>query len=406
MIEPRVSVIIPTYNHARYVGQAIESVLGQTYGDIEVIVVDDGSTDDTRMVVQRFGDRVRYVWQENRGLSGARNTGLREASGQVIALLDADDLYEPTFLCRIVMAFEANPNADAVYCGYRFVDASGNPLPQIERRVIPTQHLYRALLDGNFLVPACMVARKRCYDECGEFDESLRGCEDWDMWLRFAKRYQVLGIRDVLVRYRVLPGSMSSDPELNPKFRHVVLAKHLDEMPPTVTDTQLARRRARGRAHLTSVVEHLQRDDTERAYASLKDMVDSSPDLLTQIDVSYELAWGKQPKGFRGDFATLNLKSNAQTLLSLLDRLFRESPPQSRLRQHRHSAFAYANYAVALIAYGNDAVTAARSHMLAALRCRPNLIVEKQFRRTLLRALVGRQTVHWAREILRTPSRV
>jgi glycosyltransferase involved in cell wall biosynthesis len=116
-----VSVIIPTYNHAQYVGDAIQSVLDQEYRNFEIIVVDDGSTDDSQAVVAEFGAQVRYIWQENRGLSAARNTGIEAANGAYISLLDADDMLEPRFLGTLVSILEAEPDFAGVYCGYQFV---------------------------------------------------------------------------------------------------------------------------------------------------------------------------------------------------------------------------------------------------------------------------------------------
>ena len=157
------SVIIPNYNHAQYLGDAIQSVLDQTYRNFEIIVVDDGSTDNSREVVAGFGDQVNYIWQENRGLSAARNTGIRRAKGTYIGLLDADDMYEPDFLSTLVSELETDPHAAGIYCGYRFVDHLNHPLPQIESRSIPDDRLFEALVDGNFLVPESMLRRTYCY---------------------------------------------------------------------------------------------------------------------------------------------------------------------------------------------------------------------------------------------------
>ena len=164
---PLVSIIIPNYNHAKYVGDAICSVLNQDYRDFEIIVVDDGSTDNSREVITKFGEQVRYIWQENQGLSAARNTGIKSAKGSVIGVLDADDMYEPAFLTTMISALRENPDADGIYCGYQFVDQLNNPLPQIEARSIPSDKLYHAMLDGNFLVPESMLVNRYCYDKVG-----------------------------------------------------------------------------------------------------------------------------------------------------------------------------------------------------------------------------------------------
>src|SRR5688572_4229057 len=184
---PKVSVIIASYNYGRFVGQAIRSVLDQTWRDREVIVVDDGSTDDTAAVVRTFGDSVRAIHQANRGLSGARNTGLRAASGQYVACLDSDDLWLPDKLARQVAVLDARPDvglvyADAVY----FDDASGTSLGRHgERYRHADGHVTADLITrGNFIPSPTPLFRRAAVDVVGDFDETLRHSEDWDMWIR------------------------------------------------------------------------------------------------------------------------------------------------------------------------------------------------------------------------------
>ena len=226
-----VSFVIPNYNHARYLGQAIESALGQTYPHVEVIVVDDGSIDDSRAVAAAYGDRIRYIYQRNAGLSAARNTGVQAAQGEYIALLDADDLVEPAYAERLLDVLAQVPDAAGAYCGFRFVDQDNQPLNRIEKRTTSPETLYGALLNGNYWVPESLLARRACYAAMGEFDTSLRACEDWDVWLRFSRHYSLVGIEDVLIRYRVVVGSMSSDPRRMLDNRLVVLAKHIGSQP-------------------------------------------------------------------------------------------------------------------------------------------------------------------------------
>ena len=150
---PLVSIIIPNYNHAQFVGDAINSVLVQDYRNIEIIVVDDGSTDDSREVIGQFGDQVKYIYQKNAGLSAARNTGIRASKGIFIGVLDADDMYEPAFINTLVGSLEANPDADGIYCGYQFVDQENNLLPQLENRPVPSDELYGYPAGWKFLCP-------------------------------------------------------------------------------------------------------------------------------------------------------------------------------------------------------------------------------------------------------------
>ena len=127
----RISVIIPVYNQARYLENAIKSVLIQVFTDYELIVVDDGSTDNCREVVAQFGNRVGYIWQENQGLAAARNTGIEAACGDMIALLDSDDLWLPGFLEKMMQTVSLQPEAVVYCCRARCIDSDGRELPQL-----------------------------------------------------------------------------------------------------------------------------------------------------------------------------------------------------------------------------------------------------------------------------------
>src|ERR1700693_6123598 len=133
------SIIIPTYNHANYISGAIQSALNQDYENVEIIVVDDGSTDNTHEIVLQFGNRGRYIRQDNHGLSAARNTGLRLARGEFVGLLDADDMYEKHYLRSLVDILENNSDMDAAYCGFRFVSETNESLFQVGTKVVSAE---------------------------------------------------------------------------------------------------------------------------------------------------------------------------------------------------------------------------------------------------------------------------
>ena len=318
---PTVSIIIPNYNHAQYVGDAINGVLNQTYSDYEVIVVDDGSKDNSREIIGQFGDKVRAIYQQNQGLSAARNTGINAARGSYIGVLDADDLYEPEFIDTLVSSLESQPDADGIYCGYRFIDHLNNPLPQIEAREVAPEYLHQALVDGNFLVPESMFVRKHCYDKVGLFDTSLRALEDFDMWLRITSQFKVIYTTRILTRHRILPGSMSTDPTRQFQNRMSVVKKHFGAEPGPGGAWGEAQRRAYGRAYLVSAVEYLQAHNEARAFECVYAMVNAWPNLLTQMETFYELDCGDQPKGYRGEFASVDIDQNYPVVLRLLEKL-------------------------------------------------------------------------------------
>lgn len=183
---PLVSVVVPAFNQGRYLADAIHSAVSQTYTNLEVIVVDDGSTDDTRDIVRRISDpRLRYVHQENRGLSAARNTGIRHALGSFLSFLDADDLFCSEKLARLLNAFVEKPELGFVAGQAILVDEQGVPLGERFERPVPDESTEWLL--GNPLHVGSVLLRREWQERVGFFDEELRSYEDWDMWLRLAR---------------------------------------------------------------------------------------------------------------------------------------------------------------------------------------------------------------------------
>jgi glycosyltransferase involved in cell wall biosynthesis len=202
---PTVSVIIPTYNSAALVTAAVESALAQTLQPSEVIVIDDGSTDDTR---QRLSNhRVRYLHQPNQGVAAARNLGLREASGDLIAFLDADDVWHPRKLELQIAAIEANP--DVVLLGTSVFDWPVERFANIDQAGVVTPTPWRKLAIKNRLVTSSVVLRRSALAQAGEFDTALQGPEDHDLWLRIAETGVVATLNLPLTGYRQVEGSLS-----------------------------------------------------------------------------------------------------------------------------------------------------------------------------------------------------
>ena len=204
---PKVSVVIPTYNRAHLLRRALDSVFAQTYGNFELLLIDDGSTDDTAGLVAGYDDpRLRYLRQDgNRGVAAARNRGMREASGSLIAFLDSDDEWLPEKLARHVAVFEANPpSVGLIYSGVETVDAKGG------RRVDLPVHrglMHGQLLLSNVLVGgSCAMVRRSVVATVGYFDESLTAIEDYEYWLRIARFYRFEVVPAPLVRYYDVTG--------------------------------------------------------------------------------------------------------------------------------------------------------------------------------------------------------
>ncbi|HET6979224.1 MAG TPA: glycosyltransferase [Pyrinomonadaceae bacterium] len=216
MAMKKVSVIIPAYSAARFIGAALDSVFAQTYRDYEVVVVNDGSPDTPELeeVLKPYAGKIEYIVQENRGLSGARNSGIRAAHGEFVALLDADDIWEPNYLERQFQELERHPEFDIVYAnaiifgdsidaGKKFMDLCPSDGPVT----------FESLVTQQCNVMVSVLARRETLIAAGLFDEQLRSVEDFDLWLRVIKQGGKIGYhRDVLTRYRRHGASLSADP--------------------------------------------------------------------------------------------------------------------------------------------------------------------------------------------------
>jgi len=217
-----VSAIVPAFNAELYLAKAIESVLAQTYKTVELIVIDDGSTDSTALIATRFGDSVHLIRQANRGLAGARNTGIQSAQGEIIALLDADDLWEPRFLEEMVSALRKHPHAAGAYCGFQYINTEDNIVGKPSLKVVDPNLFHKILLTtGNWLVPSGVIFWKSNVLKMGLFDESLRALEDMDMWIRLSTDHPFIGLPTPLVKYRRHENNMSKDPQ------HMITASRL-----------------------------------------------------------------------------------------------------------------------------------------------------------------------------------
>lgn len=229
---PKVEVIIPAYNTAKYLPIAIDSVIAQTVDDWRILLVDDGSTDDTAEIVapyiQQLGPRLKYIKQANAGLPAARNTAIRNSSAELLALLDADDIWLPNRLAESLKSFEGKPHVGLSYSFVSLIDENATILkvfdsmqPHAEGRIAP----YIYTRDVQLPCPT-ITFRKSAVDEVGLFDETMRATEDRDMWFRIASKYDVVSIRSVLALYRTSPDSMTRDPDRMLQAQLQFIEKH------------------------------------------------------------------------------------------------------------------------------------------------------------------------------------
>jgi len=210
-----VSVIMAAYNSRPYIGAAIESVLAQQYSNLELLVIDDGSTDGTDQEVGRFlGDhRVRYLAQANAGQTAAKNTGIRHSRGEFVAFCDADDVWLRHKLIAQIPPFAHRERLGVVYSRTSLMDAAGCHLPSDpgDEPPRPSGRVTAQLFRVNFVPFGTAVVRRRCLDDLGAFDERYRMGIDWELWLRLSLEYDFLFIDDETAMYRVWPGQMSTN---------------------------------------------------------------------------------------------------------------------------------------------------------------------------------------------------
>jgi glycosyltransferase involved in cell wall biosynthesis len=213
-MDPKVSVIIPTKNRAYYLSSAIQSVLDQTFGDFEIIVVDGASTDNTGEVIDKFDDeRIRYIREKkDKGASASRNIGIKNSRGRFIAFLDDDDRWMPSKLEKQLYLINKNPDVGLVYTGFWKFNNSGKTMGRARNLPSVRGNIYPKILRVNYIGGCSTVlVRRECLEKVGLFDENLPAGEDFDLWIRLAKHYQFDYVKEALVLYRIHSKRITSD---------------------------------------------------------------------------------------------------------------------------------------------------------------------------------------------------
>lgn len=220
MVNPKVSVIIPVYNGEKYIAYAIESVLCQTYKNIEIIVVDDDSKDKTAEVVRNYQETynqtdkqegLTYIYQTNQGTAAARNKGIVNSTGEYIALLDYDDIWEPEKIELQVKYMIEHQEVGMVHSDAGFIDKNGNLIDDMKRPKGFTVYgrCFKELFIQNKIRTSTAVIRSSCLDKIGLFDENIRHCEDLDLWLRLAREFSIGYVDQILCHYRLHDSNMT-----------------------------------------------------------------------------------------------------------------------------------------------------------------------------------------------------
>ena len=221
---PKVSVVIPSYNAMAYLPKTLESLLGQTFTDFEVLIINDGSSDHIVEWSSQIEDaRVKLISQDNKGTSAARNTGISQSKGEYIAFLDADDLWEPTKLEKQVLCLDSKKSVGLVYTWTAYIDQFGIPTKRVIAFSEEGQVWEKLVVKDIVCNGSSAMVRRSCLEHIGEFDSDMQPVEDWDMWIRLSAHYSLAVVKKVLVYYRQHPHSLSQNrPRMIRAFAQVI----------------------------------------------------------------------------------------------------------------------------------------------------------------------------------------
>ena len=377
----KVSVIIPAYNQGQYLAAAVQTALDQTCPDVEVIIVDDGSTDDTAVIAQSFSDpRVCYVYQENRGLSGARNTGIRHASGDYLTFLDSDDLFLLDKVAILLGEMQKRPSLGFIAGQSIPIDENGGPIGKQFDKGLPDS--LPDLLLGNPLHVGSVLLRREWQEQVGFFDETLRSYEDWDMWLRLAVAGCEMGWVDQPVSlYRFHRDQMTRDGRQMTTATFAVLQKFFSraDLP---APWQAMHDRAYSRAHLRAAAQAYRVPEAmQEAQQHLVDAVQYDPALLA--DHAEPLArilsgWIELPK--------------IADPLRYLETIYNHLPPNlPALAQRRQQDLGQIAMRQAFTAYKEGNMQQARTAVIKAIRYQPQWLTNRGALSILLRTHLSRR---------------
>lgn len=388
---PKVSVIIPCFNAGRYLADAIQSVLDQSYVDFEVIIVDDGSTDGTQAVAQSFADsRLRYIHQPHQGRSSARNAGIRAAKGALVAFLDADDWFMPRKLEIQERFLTLMPEVGLVAGGWAETDESGSIL--VERRMWEAHNL--AVQTWLFSCPvtvSSVLVRKGWLEKVGFFDGNLKRVEDWDLWLRLALAgCQMMWVPEIVARYRYHEGNSVRDIELMRTSMFQLLDKVFAAEPLPAEISRL-RTQAYAQAHLQIAA---------RAYGA-KEWELARRELALAIKLGPDLARAQPPpvvQELRG-WSRFTLVGPAEQYLEAISE---HLPGNARtIRGHMRRVLAEELINRAFASHHGGRSSEARSLIVKSVRKDPRLLANMGVLSMMVESFLGRRLAQRCRSLAR-----
>ncbi len=378
MPTPKVSVIIPTYNHDRFVGQAVDSVLAQTYPDFEVIVVDDGSTDSTQTVLAQYGKRIKYIYQENKGQPAARNKGLLASQGVYLLFLDSDDIISPSKLELQVSLLEARPDFGLVYSGRQYISQDGKVLgevrPNRQGQLLKDMLLRRFILGTTGVV----VVRRECFTKAGLFDESLLKGDDTDLWCRIARAGYAFGcVEQPLIQYRIRQDGLHLN--VSPQdiqYRFASLDKFFAD-PDLPDDIKALRTEVYGVVHYETAMRYYRAGKIDLGQDHIRKAISTHPRLSS--DKEWLLAW------ITSAVADPRIADPLQLINLILDNL-----PAEAITLHSLRRLIKGKYHLTTIfhEYQNRRLKAIPRHIVPAVLGDPSIIRNRGFVSICFRSLL------------------
>lgn len=371
----RVSVIIPTHNRSKLLCSAVESVLAQTYPNVEIIVVDDGSTDDTAVMMAQYAGRVIYIKQANQGPIVARNTGFEASSGQYINFLDDDDLLMLTKIERQVQVLDSRPEIGLAYCRHYHIDQDGGYLDEVG--YLPDGDVLRELTKGCFLVVHAALVRRQCLDKVGLFDTDLpwggQYCEDWDLWLRIARAgYQFACVQELLCAYRIHQGGRVANVANEERASFAVLGNVFAD-PHLPSDIVATKDEVYGMCRVWIGFRYYAADQWEDAQRNLTEGLSLCPQLLEHPEDLLQILCG--------DALGARVSDPVKFITDVFDHL---PPRATNLRPHRSQALRQVYVGLALRSYRVGDIIRAKDQLIEAIALDPTVLEQTdQFAETL-----------------------
>jgi glycosyltransferase involved in cell wall biosynthesis len=390
---PTVSVIINTYNSSHFLVKAVESVLAQTYQNFELIVVDDGSTDDTKEAIAPYLDRLTYIYQENKKYSAAKNTGIRASSGTYIAFMDSDDIWMPEKLTRQVTILEQHPEAALTYCQAVYIDPEGQQIsfrgkkycnPVGEDLVIADMR--KELFLTTVVAPgSTMLVRRWAVEKAGLFDETHIHGEDWELWLRIAPLGLFAYSPEALSQYRVYGWNKIISVEARESWFHDLM-KIVDTATAMWTgdpeEGKCLREKSLKRIYTHSILTGIQMGEMEHAKCKLRELLEKFPEVADH-DGLVNIALDRAKEILDDSGSIIKAEDFIQTFFLLLSQVSK----QTGSAQHKAIGWLYMNYAFDSFQKGNRTLT--HHYVLKGIAAWPWILINRGVLSVSIRSLLN-----------------